>query len=207
MKKLITICALAFLVAAPLSAKGGFLRFGFKAGMNVEQSHFNWNGASDAVLDALRDPSTGWHAGLVARLRVPLLPIFAQGELLYNWNRTNVGLPGGGDGSVRWQNFSAPVMAGVGVGLGDIFRLRLNLGPVFNFGSSVRVNLSDIYEGDAIAAAFERRPVTWTAGLGLDLLSLMFDARYNGSFGSNKVSLNNIRTRPTSWSFSLGLLF
>lgn len=200
MKKFaIIVASVIFAVTAASAGNNNspFLKVGAKFGIGVENQNTKLIDAVKDYQDILNDPATTYHVGLTLRLSLPLLPVFVQGEALYNWSRIK-----SDDASVNISTFNAPVLVGLGLGLGDMARLRINAGPVFNFNTNVSL---DGFETD-LSDILKKPTVTWTAGVGADLLGLMLDVRYNGQFKDNKVEIGNM-ARPSSWSVSVGFMF
>ena len=205
MKKIFVLILTLTVATTALSAGNNnslpFIKFGAKFGLTPEKQNVSFPSTWGAVEDILNDTHTGYYAGITARVKIPLIPIFVQGELLYNWNNINVPLF---DTKIKTRYFSAPVLVGFGIGVGDTARIRINAGPVFNFGTNVSWKNSSL---DFMEGILEKPAVTWTAGVGVDFFGLMIDARYNGQFKKNEASLENIDAKPTSWTFSIGFLF
>ncbi len=218
MKK-ISVLILAVLFSATSFANTNsslpFFSFGLKAGFTTNQSKVDLSVLQS--VSSIKSNASGFHVGGVARLDFPLLPIYVQGELLYDWgkyksiNMKDVSsfLPDI-QKDITVNNFSVPVMVGVGIGSSNIVKIRANLGPVFNLVSTA--SIKDLENAADIEKAFTRPTVTWTAGIGIDLFNIMVDVRYNGVFSKKEIKnvgegLASINTRPTSWTFSIGYLF
>lgn len=193
-----TLLATTFIATAGNNAP--FIKFGAKFGITSEKQNVTLK--DNGLQDILNDASTGYHAGITARVKIPVVPIHVQGEFLYNWNKLSK------DPKIKLSYFSAPVLAGVGIGIDGMANIRVQLGPVFNFGNKITTGNDEI----AILETLLQKPaVTWAAGLGVDFLGIMIDARYNGQFKTNKVTLSdlpgNIDAKPTSWTVSIGFMF
>ncbi len=205
MKKII-ILALAMFISLSATAGLPFISLGLKAGINTEKQHLSYSGTDIEnianIADAINKATTGYHFGIVMRLDLPVLPIFIQPELNYSFSRTKTNIST--VGNLTHGNFNVPVLFGVGFGSAKMLKLRANFGPVFNLISTVTTN-GDNFHSHTFIEPLEKNTVTWTAGVGIDLLGIMFDVRYNGAFKKTKV--NAITTCPSSWSFSLGYLF
>ena len=195
MKK-IALAVAALLISVSAMAgnnyKLPFVSFGIKAGYTTNQQKIDYN------------------AGIVARVDFPLLPIYVQGELLYDWGKyKDVSLTGLNPTSVTTNNFSVPVLVGVGIGSSNFVKVRANVGPVFNLVSTAK--FSNVENVADLENMFRKQTVTWTAGIGVDLFNIMVDIRYNGVFSKKDIAnigdLASINTRPTSWTFTIGYLF
>jgi hypothetical protein len=197
MKKIITL-ALALFVSYAAMADLPFISMGVKIGLAAEKQKMDWGNLST---DMFNKATTGYHAGIVLRVDLPVLPIYFQPEILYNWSRIK---SENADtlGDVKLSNFNVPLLAGVGFGSAKMLKLRANIGPVFNLASQAKIGDTEYSD---LADALRKNTVTWTAGVGIDIIGIMFDVRYNGAFKKTKV--NDITVSSSSWTFSLGYLF
>lgn len=207
MKKIaLAIAALLISVSAMAgnNSRLPFVSFGIKAGYISNQQKIN----NPAELLDVKGNANGFNAGIVARVDFPMLPLFVQGELLYDWGRYK-NIDNFVQGSITTNNLSVPVLIGAGIGSSNFVKLRVNLGPVFNLVSSAK--FSDVMDGAAsLEDMFRRQTVTWTAGIGVDLFNIMLDVRYNGVFSKKKISeldMSTTSVSPTSWTVSIGYLF
>lgn len=206
MKKF-TVLAAALLISVSAMAGNNlpFISFGLKAGYTANQSKIDYK----ELLNVKKNAS-GFNAGLVARVDFPVVPIFVQGELVYDWGKYNdMELPMSSNPvSVTTNNLSVPVLVGVGIGSSNIVKIRANVGPVFNLMSKAKFNNAP--EITVAEDLFRRQTVTWTAGIGVDLFNIMIDVRYNGVFKKkvvNVADITSVNTTPTSWTVSIGYLF
>ena len=220
MKK-IALAVAALLISVSAMAgnnyKLPFVSFGIKAGYTTNQQKIDYTTNQQkidykALLNAetIKKNASGFNAGIVARVDFPLLPIYVQGELLYDWGKyKDVSLTGLNPTSVTTNNFSVPVLVGVGIGSSNFVKVRANVGPVFNLVSTAK--FSNVENVADLENMFRKQTVTWTAGIGVDLFNIMVDIRYNGVFSKKDIAnigdLASINTRPTSWTFTIGYLF
>ncbi len=198
MKKVLIVCALALFTGGAFAA--GPVEFGVKAGLNSANFDFNRHHLSDSYY-AFSKARTGYHAG--AWMRLGFAGMFVQPEFLYNWNRYDMNVLDGGRQStskIRIQTLEVPVLAGW-----RLLVLRLNAGPVFNLMNKTS------HSGGLVDQADMLKPsVSYTAGLGFDIMKLSLDLRYNGTFERAKqtVEVNGssypLRTNFRGWTFSLG---
>ena len=211
MKK-IALAVAALLISVSAMAgnnyKLPFVSFGIKAGYTTNQQKIDYKALLNA--ETIKKNASGFNAGIVARVDFPLLPIYVQGELLYDWGKyKDVSLTGLNPTSVTTNNFSVPVLVGVGIGSSNFGKVRANVGPVFNLVSTA--NFSNVENVADLENMFRKQTVTWTAGIGVDLFNIMVDIRYNGVFSKKDIAnigdLASINTRPTSWTFTIGYLF
>lgn len=212
MKKFATLIFAALISVSALAGNNNSLplfSFGIKAGYTANQQKFDINTLLSS--DAFKKNAAGFNAGIVARLDIPVVPIYVQGELLYDWGKyKGVELAQGlSTSDVTTNNLSVPVLVGVGIGSSNIVKVRANLGPVFNIMSKAK--FSNLENAASYEDIFRRPAVTWTAGLGVDLFNIMIDVRYNGVFKKREITkvgdLASVNTTPTSWTISVGYLF
>lgn len=145
---------------------------------------FNWgprfglNSASltisdidSSVEDELKEGDTklGFHLGVFGR--VQLLGFYIQPELLYTNVQSEIKL---GDlvSEVSINRIDLPVLAGKRF----LKVVRIQAGPVFSFPIS-----SEVGEADDV---YDSVTVGYQAGVGLDLLKLLIDLKYEGSFNN-----------------------
>lgn len=197
MKKIVVL-ALALLVSYGAVAGLPFISMGIKAGLAAEKQKVDW---ANLNADLLNEATTGYHAGIVLRVDLPVLPIYFQPELLYNWSKIKAN-NASTIGDIKLSNFNVPVLIGTGFGSAKMLKLRANLGPVFNLASQAKIGDTEFSD---LATALRKNTVTWTAGVGIDIIGIMFDVRYNGTFKKTKVG--DITASPRSWTFSLGYIF
>ncbi|HIW97724.1 MAG TPA: PorT family protein [Candidatus Tidjanibacter gallistercoris] len=210
MKK-ITVFAAALLISVSAMAgnnyKLPFVSFGIKAGYTTNQQKIDYKTLLNA--ESIKRNASGFNAGIVARVDFPLLPIYVQGELLYDWGKYKDVPLSGFTTNVTTNNFSVPVLVGVGIGSSNFVKIRANLGPVFNLVSTAKFSNTDNVAN--LENMFRKQTVTWTAGIGIDLFKIMVDVRYNGVFSKKDIAkigdLMSVNTRPTSWTFTIGYLF
>lgn len=207
MKKLTTILLVLLITTSAMAAnKLPFISFGLKAGFTSNEQRVDFKTLTST--SEFKKNASGFHVGGVARLDFPLLPIYVQGELIYDWGKYNNFEFNNSTSSITTNSLSVPLLLGVGIGSTSFIKVRANAGPVFNLVSSAKWGGNQNVDIDNI---FRKQTVTWTAGLGLDIFRIMIDVRYNGTFKKNEISslgdMASINARPTSWTFSLGYLF
>ena len=205
MKK-IALAVAALLISVSAMAgnnyKLPFVSFGIKAGYTTNQQKIDYKALLNA--ETIKKNASGFNAGIVARVDFPLLPIYVQGELLYDWGKyKDVSLTGLNPTSVTTNNFSVPVLVGVGIGSSNFVKVRANVGPVFNLVSTAK--FSNVENVADLENMFRKQTVTWTAGIGVDLFNIMVDIRYNGVFSKKDIAnigdLASINTRPIGYLF------
>ena len=172
MKKLILI-GLVIILSAPAFSQ---IKFGIKAGAETTTVPTYQCGNGDATINALKDASWGYHAGIF--LRFGLGGIYLQPEAVFastsfDYNVTTTDLT-----ELKSQKFnrvSIPVLLGLKLG-----PLRLMAGPAASImiGSPKALiddpNFEEMYKGAVYG---------YQAGAGIDLGRLTLDVRYAGSLG------------------------
>jgi hypothetical protein len=204
MKKLLSI-VLIVLLSYPAFAQ---LKFGIKAGAETTTVPTYQVGNGDATIDALKDASWGWHAGIFLRLK--LGPVYLQPEAVFASTTFDYNVTTSSTSDILSQKFdriSIPVL--IGFKLGPI---RINAGPAASImiGSPKALiddpNFQDMYKSAIYG---------YQAGLGIDLLKkLTLDVRYAGSLGEalgNSVTIGgqtfNLDYGQSSLLLSVGWMF
>jgi len=204
MKKL-GILSLLILLTVP-----GFsqIKFGIKAGAETTTVPSYQLGNGAATIEALKNASWGYHAGIF--LRIGIGPVYIQPEAVFastsfDYNVTNVTLS-----ELRTQKFNklnVPLLLGLKLG-----PFRVNAGPA----ASVMIGSPSILINDPDFKNMYRRTIYgYQAGIGLDILkTLTLDVRYAGSLGErfgDTVTIGGQTFKldygQSSFLLSLGLMF
>ncbi|MCL2562336.1 MAG: PorT family protein [Rikenellaceae bacterium] len=206
MKKLLLAAAAIMVIAVGTTGTATAfhpLDFGIKGGINTGKFDLKRSNIPEN-LHIVNDARTGYHAG--AYMRLSLLGLHVQPELLYNWNSYDMKVLSGNGAlttdrtRVRVNTLELPVVAGI-----EFLFLRLGVGPVFNLSNEVSLG-----HGTVSKVEMDRPAVSFTAGIGLNLMRLSIDARYNTHFKKtdNQVVVGgqtlNIGNNFQGWTFSLG---
>ena len=158
----------------------GQIRFGVKGGLStydlgVSQAISIVNGASPSELN-VQDSKYGYHIGLV--LQAKLGSFIIQPELAFNSNSVDFSFTqGSGTPSIfteKYQNLDIPFLLGLKAG-----PMRLMAGAV---GHYFIHSASELLEIENYDQKFEDLTYGWQAGIGVDVLNLMLDIRYEGNF-------------------------
>jgi hypothetical protein len=168
------------------------------------------SGSSTYTVDGLTSAKYGFHGG--AFVRLTLFGVYVQPELLFStrtneYTVTNVTNQASPVAYLAKQNFNKldiPVM--VGLKLGPI---RLNAGPA----ASLLINSpKGLITNPDYKNNYNRLTFGYQAGIGLDVLFLTFDIRYEGSLikYQNQIqnltgSKYNLDDRPNAFLFSVGI--
>ncbi len=173
MKKILLIVAVLSLTAAAATAQP--IRLGVKAGLSMLSTDVKSNvnyilmpGAStDNIYNEFKSKDIGWHAGLMARINLPLTNLYVQPELIYNHAAYQVLYGESRSRNLNYDTIELPVLLGF-----KILFLRANVGPTFT--------LAHITNGDMFK--IESPDVGFQAGLGATMGKITIDLRYQGYF-------------------------
>lgn len=213
MKRLILMAAVAIMAVTTANAQSyNWFWWGAKAGLTSNATDVTMDGES---LQGVFDGAMGYNAGLMFRLNVPIavFSVHLQPELMFNWKKGDLKNPETGQvefKDITLNEFSVPVLAGVGLDLG-LFNARVQAGPVVNFNSTAPVM------GEK-SAPIDWKDVsyTWAAGLGVDLFNfIMVDFRYLGGWNEGMepttfgelFNFDNVNRETDTWYVSLGVMF
>ena len=217
MKKFVLALAVATLsITSAMAGNGlfGVLNVGGRIG--VISASENIPTTSEGVKDAITAEGTGWTGNVFARINIPKTAFYLQPELQYTNTTINIpsvdDLIGKGEQKESHSYVDLPVLVGAEFGLGSLVSVRLNAGPVFPIASEK--GFRDLTEQDFVNA-WDRfkadKQMTWTAGLGVKVLGIIAEVRYNGNFNNGTIDTsdiqNSINTQRTSWNLSVGLIF
>ncbi len=122
------------------------------------------------------DAKVGFHAGLYTRLKIPVIGLYLQPEVLYVSSGGNVNVDDNGSVSVSDVHFSridVPVLLGIRL----VKVLRLYVGPDFSF-------LINVNTTEDLNLNFKSTVVAYQAGLGLDLGRFGIDLKYEGNMSA-----------------------
>jgi hypothetical protein len=172
MKKIVII-GLVIILSTPAFSQ---IKFGIKAGAETTTVPTYQLGNGDATIEALKEASWGYHAGIFLRFNlgaVYLQPeaVFASTSFEYNVSTTTLT-------DLKTQKFdriSIPVLLGLKFG-----PLRLNAGPAATImiGSP-----SALIDDPNFKNMYKEAVYGYQAGAGIDIGNLTLDIRYAGSLG------------------------
>jgi len=188
MKKIV-ISAIALFFALNLSAQS---HWGIKAGVNLP-SDLKVN--SSAAIESAWKGRTGWHAGLLLQLNIPVVGLSIQPELQYSTTKYEVA---GTNYNMEFGHLELPVNIEWGI---DLLLLRpfVVAAPYINYGVT--------YGGEWI----KNKDVDWNdfgygfgLGAGIEIWRLQIMGKYNWALGNlskvktedwglNKSKLNNFQ--------------
>jgi hypothetical protein len=175
MKKV--ILALLIITIAPL-AYSQELEFGLKAGLSSDKVYLSNLGSLDASVEG----NTTYNFGAYGRLKIILVGLYVQPELMYNKRASNITVKDGAKSytfSHSANYLDVPVL--VGLKMFKIFRIYG--GPNFQF----LVGQKTEFPSDVVA--FKKSDLNKSAtggqiGIGLDLAKIRVDAKYDFNLGN-----------------------
>lgn len=220
MKKLSIL--LIVVVAMIGTANAQFLKFGLKVGLTSSNVKFDnttlsqvstTSGAKDFLIKQ-GDAKMGYQFGLFARVKA--LGIFVQPELLFSHSQSEVVIADVTANKIynetqKFNKVDIPVIVGWKLG-----PARLGLGPVASFNLSQTDGLKNKLNELATETTknnFSKATFGYQVGVGLDILKLSLDVRYEGNLsklgkgvevGGKSYSFDQ---RNPQWIFSLGWAF
>lgn len=212
-KSLLTLLVSLFVVTgAQANNILGLFNVGARIGILSSSEQIPMSG--DQIKESITAEGTGWTGTVFARINIPKLPLYIQPELQYTNTTINLPsvedlLPGEKEPEPESHKYiDLPILLGAEFGLGSLASVRINAGPVFAIASEK--GFKDLTEEDFVGA-YKEPSMTWTAGLGVKVLSLIAEIRYNGNFNGGKIDTEDlagsVNTNRTSWNLSLGVMF
>ena len=213
MKKSFALILIA-LVTIPAFSQ---IKFGLKAGvsttsLSMPSATTISSGSTTYTVNGLTSARYGFHGGVFVRLT--FFAVYVQPELLFStrsneYTVTNVTNQASPVSYVAKQNFNKldiPVMVGIKFG-----PLRLNAGPS---GSLLINSPKSLINNPDYKNNYNRMTFGYQAGVGVDLLFLTFDVRYEGSLRKYQNQIQNLTgqtynldDRPNAFLFSVGIKF
>lgn len=198
MKK-VTVLLLAVLVSGGLYAQ--MPNFGIKAGATASSIN-----TSDFAASVDSENLLGYQLG--AFIRINSGKLYLQPEAVYNHRSTQIAGFDGGSVNFDIGTIDVPVLLGFKLLDAKVFNLRAFLGPELSFATSTDYTYESDSGSDITLKDFN--DLTWymQAGVGIDLLFLTFDIRYEKGLSNfiddyqGEGSLKN-----NVWVFSLGMKF
>ncbi|MCD7962786.1 MAG: PorT family protein [Rikenellaceae bacterium] len=173
MKKLFVL-VLVCLVVSGVSAQP--LKIGVKGGLTFLSTDAVSKISTD---NRIKSKDVGFTVGVVSRFTIPVIGIYAQPELVYNYAKYNVYRMDDAR-KLTYNNLELPVLFGL-----NLLFIRINAGPVFNLKT---------FDGKDNYFHVYRPNVGYIAGLGLSLGRFDFDVRWQGYFSkeNRKFDLNYV---------------
>lgn len=199
MKSFHKILIVLFVMAVGFTTADAQLRFGVKAGLNLNSLHFN-----DAAKTFGDDNKTGWTAGLMTEFQVPIIGLCFDASAMYT--RMNSDLTQNDlDRNIGKNFLEIPINLKYKFGLpiiGAVFKPYLLTGP--SFAIKLDKNKSPDYETKGCQTA-------WNVGLGVELVRhLQIQGSYG--FGMNNVAKHwinaaDVKVKNNYWTVTAAWLF
>lgn len=194
------------LFCASANARLPLIDFGIKGGVTTQNVDFK-RGHLDADYIFSTSNKTGWHVGI--QTRVNLMMFHIQPEILYSHTAYNMKLAPSASSTdlsstkVKMNNIDVPVLFGV-----KMLMFRFQAGPVFSLMTEDKVSGGKFLQEVTI----KKPTVSYALGFGADLSRFTADVRYNGYFSRADQTFlvgkgYELKSRISSWTFSLGYMF
>lgn len=168
---------LLFVTAFMLLSVQGFSQFGIKGGLN-------FNSLEDINLRGVKDfdigNSTGFNAGILYKVKIPLVGLAIQPELIYSQTNSsiNTGLEGGSNlnGDLKIGTLMLPVGLQWGIDL-MLFRPFIQAVPYIGYTVNTQNKITNLnWDVDKFKYGVG-------LGAGLDIWKLQISGRYNWDLG------------------------
>lgn len=144
------------------------------------------------------DAAFGYQLGAFLRVKIPIVGLYVQPEALFSNPSAQVTVATEKI-DLNFSQIDVPVM--VGIKLGPV---RLNAGPSFRFVSKVDAKDPNGTIED-IKDEYKNSTVGYQAGVGVDILKMVIDLKYEGSLGTIAEGSNLVTDqRINQWVFGVG---
>ena len=176
----VTAIVTTLLISTSSYAQLKIIKFGVKGGTNYPQEVLSLNDINDIVnnqtfnIDNIQTVySDGFNAGLIARVSLPLIPVYVHGEALYTEFKETIQATGGDAFNVEStiERIDFPISAGA------------KLGPAFaGLGATSSIPLSNASD---LWTSTEEANFTWGWHIhaGVKLWRLLGEVKYESGFG------------------------
>jgi len=186
MKKIILAVVL---MAFSMSQMNAQIRFGIKGGLNFDKFKFDEN----AKKNLKPENASGWQAGALLLIKVPVVGIGIQPELLYTVCKTTITNE---TNSIHY--FEIPIMLQWGLDL-KVIRPYLQGGYYFGYALNSKGNVFKEKKCD-------KNDHGIALGAGIDIWKLQLGARYQ--WGLTDVSnVTDFKLKNNRFNLSLGFMF
>ena len=183
-----------------MTAQFKVIKFGAKAGVNYPQASLSTQDVLSIINDQTydisniqTDISNGFNAGVIARISLPLIPVYVHGEALYTQFKQGISITDNGndlDLSLLVQRLDFPLSAGA------------KIGPIFaGLGATPSMplaNASAIWSNDTEA----QFTWGWHIHAGIKVWRLLAEIKYESGFGMLARNVN-YNYNDTDYDFSL----
>jgi hypothetical protein len=165
-----------------------FLSSEFSVGQTVLGFRLGYNGNNlTSGIDSVQSKFTsGFHAGVFMRIgkRIYFAP-----EVLYTYSGANLSNEGSTTDSV-WKekigigSLDIPLLFGLNIIRSQMFKWRLELGPVVSINTNTKITNINDAEGPITSGDINSTQWRLLAGTGIDLWFLTLDVRYQYAFNT-----------------------
>lgn len=213
MKKIILSALFVLCSAVAMNANDilGIFNVGARVGITSSSEQMPMSG--NELTETINAEGTGWTGTIFARINIPKLPLYIQPELQYS--KTAIEFPsldilGKDEEKVESHRYiDMPILLGFEFGLGSLANVKIHAGPVFTIAAEK--GFGDLTEDDFVNAYNKHEAISWTAGLGVQVLMLVAEVRYNGNFSGEPFDIKNpigfIDPNYSNWNLSIGVMF
>ena len=186
MKKIILVVVV---MACYLSQINAQVNFGIKGGVNFDKFKFDEDAKKQLTLENV----SGWQAGALLQIKIPVIGVGVQPELLYTVSKTNIDSK---ENSIHY--FEVPVNLQWGLNLA-VVRPYLQGGPYFGYALKC--------EGDKFKDHINKIDWGVALGAGIDIWKFQLSCRYQWGLHnvSNEADFKELKNNKLS--LSLGFLF
>jgi hypothetical protein len=205
-KNLVLLATILFL-SLTLNAQ---VKFGIRAGISSSNIKLKDYKAEGYELEYNKG-KYGYHFGVMSRIKIAKL--FIQPEVLFSTAKTDIlyidlkdpQKPVRTPGRQNFNKIDIPVMVGFKVAI-----FKLQVGPVATFILNTK---SDLLDEKKVEQNLQGATVGYQAGIGVELSSLLLDAKYEGNLSKLGSSMEkdgtkvNFDQRMSQFIFSIGYLF
>ena len=186
MKKKIILAVV--LMACCMSQMNAQVKFGIKGGLNFDKFKFDENTKNKLNLEN----ASGWQAGALLQIKIPVVGIGVQPELLYTVCKTNIDTE---PHSIHF--FEVPIMLQWGLDL-MIVRPYIQGGPYFGYVLKA--------DGPTFDDKIGKNDWGIALGAGIDIWKFQFGARYQWGL-QNVSSVTDFELKNNRLNLSLGFRF
>lgn len=188
------------------------LKFGVKGGVNSSyikmDDIISVSGGEKYSLEGIKSGTVGFHAGLMTR--VTFFGVFIQPELYFSSTGgevevTDLITQAVSIRKMEFKKLDIPVLVGFKFG-----PARINAGPV---ASIIIDSKADLIEKAGYEEKIKGATFGYQAGVGIDILSISLDVRYEGNLSKLGEGVNiggndfEFDSRNPQFIFSLGIFF
>jgi len=188
MKKIILSMMVVACSLSPINAQ---FHFGIKGGVTFDNFSYK-----DDKKELSIDRATGWQAGVLLQVKVPVIGIGVQPEVLYTVHKAHVTNAVGKDEMNSISYVEVPINLQWGPSI-PLLRPYVEVGPYFGYAVSIK--------GDELKDRIEKTDWGIGVGIGLEVWKFQLGARY--TWGLQDVGMKDFEMKNKSLRLSLGILF